>query len=288
MGATAEIGIIGGSGIYEIEGVRKLDEVAVTTPYGDPSDRILIAEVSGKRVAFLPRHGRGHRYLPSEVPYRANLWALKSLGVREVAAFTAVGSLREELPPRQFVVPDQVIDKTFRRPGTFFGEGLAAHVGFAEPFCPRLRRQCVAAARAAAIAVTDGGGFVCMEGPQFSTRGEATLHRSWGASLIGMTVMPEAKLAREAEICYASIALVTDYDCWREGEEAVNVEAVVATMTHNVAAAKQMLPGLIAAMGHPDGCHCQSALAGAIMTDLKLIPAATREKVKLLAGKYLG
>ncbi|HNW92549.1 MAG TPA: S-methyl-5'-thioadenosine phosphorylase [bacterium] len=283
---TASIGVIGGSGIYEIDGVKKLGEVKLTTPFGAPSDSIAVCEIAGKRVAFLPRHARGHRILPSEVNTRANMWALKSLGVEQIIAFSAVGSLKAALPPRHFVVPDQVIDKTFRRPGTFYGDGVVAHVAFAHPFCDRLRRAAVAAAKAEKIAVTAGGTYVCMEGPQFSTRAESNLHRSWGAALIGMTCMPEAKLAREAEMCYAVIALVTDFDCWKEDEEHVTADAVVATMTHNVQAAKRMLPRLIAALDAAD-CSCRHALAGAIMSDPKRVPPATRKKLALLAGKYL-
>jgi len=287
MENKASIGVIGGSGIYEIEGIEKLEEVAVETPFGQPSDKISICKVGDQAVAFLPRHGRGHRILPSEVNSRANLWALKSLGVKEVIAFTAVGSLKEELPPRTFVIPDQVIDKTYLRPNTFYGNGLVVHVAFAEPFCTRLRQAYLGACQETGITVVEGGTYVCMEGPQFSTEAESNLHRTWGASLIGMTVMPEAKLAREAELCYAPVALVTDYDCWREEEEAVTAGAVMEVMKDNVDAAKRMLPAVLEKLGKPEGCPCQDALAGAIMTQAEQIPAEQRQKVAVLAGRYL-
>lgn len=284
--AKAQIGVIGGSGIYEIEGVKKIEEVKIATPYGDPSDSIVICDIAGRQTAFLPRHGRGHRLLPSEVNSRANMWALKSLGVEQVIAFSAVGSLKADLAPKHFVVPDQVIDKTFRRPGTFYGEGMVAHVAFGHPFCNRLRAAAVTAAQGEKIAVTAGGTYVCMEGPQFSTKAESNLHRSWGASLIGMTCMPEAKLAREAELCYAVIALVTDFDCWHEEEADVTAAAVMETMKHNVTAAKRMLPGLLAALPATVDCGCRHALEGAIMSDPAVVPAAMKDKTKLFTGRF--
>jgi 5'-methylthioadenosine phosphorylase len=284
--SKADIGIIGGSGIYDVDGVKKIEEIKIETPYGDPSDTFLICEIAGKRVAFLPRHGRGHRLLPSEVNSRANMWAFKFLGVRQVLAFSAVGSLKAELAPKQFVVPDQVIDKTFRRPGTYFGDGIVGHVAFGHPFCERLRKIAVDAAAKEEIAVTDGGLYICMEGPQFSTRAESLHHVPLGASLIGMTAMPEAKLAREAELCYSIVALVTDYDCWHEDLDHVTVGAVMETMKANIANAKKMLPGLIAALPASVDCKCRHALDGAIMTDPAVVPAAAKERTALLTSRF--
>lgn len=278
------IGIIGGSGIYDMEGLEILGERRVETPFGQPSAEILLASVKGKRVAFLPRHGKGHRFNPSEVPYRANVFALKSLGVRVIYSVSAVGSLREELAPRDFVLPDQIIDRTMRRPGTFF-DGMAVHVGFAEPFCRRLHDTVASAAKGLPLTLHRGGTYVCMEGPLFSTRAESELHRSWGASVIGMTAIPEAKLAREAEICYATVALVTDYDVWKD--EHVSVDAVLAVLKDNSTNAKKLLVRLIETTDTDAECGCHGALANTIMTSPNLVSNETRRSLAPLLGRYL-
>ncbi|MDP2952445.1 MAG: S-methyl-5'-thioadenosine phosphorylase, partial [Chloroflexota bacterium] len=239
--AHARIGVIGGSGLYEMEGLADIEEARVKTPFGDPSDTIVVGTLEGTRVAFLPRHGRGHRISPTRLPARANIYALKSLGVEWVISVSAVGSLKEEIRPLDLVVPDQLIDRTRSRVNSFFEDGPVVHVGFADPFCPVLSRSLYEAAREAGARVHRGGTYVVMEGPLFSTRAESDLYRSWGASVIGMTALPEAKLAREAEICYATLACATDYDCWREGHESVTIEMVIANLTQNVATAKQIL-----------------------------------------------
>ena len=278
------IGVIGGSGIYEMEGCEILGEKFVDTPYGAPSSEILLDSVKGKRVAFLPRHGKGHRYNPSEVNYRANIFALKKLGVKKVLSISAVGSLKEELEPRNFVLPEQIIDRTKSRPGTFY-DGMAVHVGFADPFCSALGDTVQEAAKGMEICIHRGGTYVCMEGPLFSTKAESELYRSWGASIIGMTAIPEAKLAREAEMCYATIALVTDYDVWKE--EHVSVETVVSVLQENSANAKQLLKKVIAELDPEQDCLCHSALKNAIMTDPSLISKETRTKLEALLSHYL-
>jgi 5'-methylthioadenosine phosphorylase len=287
------VGVIGGTGLGEALGGLAGGEVRrVSTPFGEPSGPITLGEVGGVPVALLARHGEGHTFNPSTVPYRANIHALKSLGVTHILASGAVGSLREEVAPRNLVIPDQVIDRTFRRPGTFFEE-LAVHVELANPFCPTLRNLLVKAGTGMPSRVHQGGTYVCMEGPQFSTRAESELHRAWGASLIGMTAMPEAKLAREAEICYALVALPTDYDCWKPHPASLDQAKLLEEILANVKVATQnavelvrrAIP-LVAQIDKP--CACQSALALALWTDKSKIPAATREKLKLLLGKYLG
>jgi 5'-methylthioadenosine phosphorylase len=283
---TTRIAVIGGSGLYEIDGVRFLDHVEVSTPYGNPSDRISIAEFGGERVAFLPRHGRGHRFLPSEVPSRANIWALKSLGVTQIISISAVGSLGEEYPPGSFALPDQLIDRTIRRPNSFFGDGAVGHVSFAEPFCPGMRERFAVVLSRIGYAFRNKGTLVCMEGPAFSSRAESLLHRSWGAHLIGMTALPEAKLAREAELCYATVAMVTDWDCWRGEGEGVTLEMVLATMRRNVQDIKRALPGLVEALADREDCPCQHAAASAIVTDPSLIPPETKQRLDLLYGRY--
>jgi 5'-methylthioadenosine phosphorylase len=283
---TTPIAVIGGSGLYEIDGVKVLEEAEVATPFGSPSDRISIAEISGFRVAFLPRHGRGHRFLPSEVPSRANLWALKSLGVTQVISISAVGSLAEACPPGTFVLPDQLIDRTFRRPNSFFGDGVVGHVSFAEPFCAGMRERIAAALSQIGHPLRDRATLVCMEGPAFSSRAESLLHRSWGAHLIGMTALPEARLAREAELCYATVAMVTDWDCWRGEEEGVTLDMVLATMRRNVDDIKRALPALVQALSGRNDCSCRHAAASAIITDPALVPAETRKRLELLYGRY--
>ena len=284
----ARMAVIGGSGLYELDGARAREQVEVPTPWGLPSDPIAIVEIAGEEVAFLPRHGRGHRYLPTEVPSRANIWALKSLGVEQILALSAVGSLTDRCAPGEFVLCDNLVDRTVRRPGTFFGEGIAGHVGFAHPFCERMR-----AAAAGVLALRrhphhTTGTYVCMEGPAFSTRAESELHRSWNAALIGMTALPEARLAREAEICYATLAMVTDYDCWKETGEHVSVEMVVATMKSNTEALKGMLPDLVSALRAGTDCPCRHAARDAIMTDPSLIPYDVKRRLSLFYGKYWG
>jgi 5'-methylthioadenosine phosphorylase len=287
------VGVIGGTGLGEALGVLGAGEIReIDTPFGRPSAPITLTEVGGVPVALLARHGDGHVRNPSTVPYRANIWALKSLGVTHILASGAVGSLKEEIAPRNLVIPDQVIDKTFRRAGTFFEE-LAVHVELALPFCPTLRNVLVRSATAMPTRVHQGGTYVCMEGPQFSTRAESELHRSWGASLIGMTAMPEAKLAREAEICYALVALPTDYDCWKPHPASLDQAKLIEEILGNVKVATQYAVELIrraivqiAAIDKP--CACQSALALAVWSDHARISPATREKLALLLGKYLG
>ncbi|MBI2974552.1 MAG: S-methyl-5'-thioadenosine phosphorylase [Deltaproteobacteria bacterium] len=279
------IGIIGGSGLYEIEGFRALDEKKVNTPFGEPSDAIIVGELNGRKVAFLPRHGKGHRFSPSTINYRANICALKMLGVEWIISVSAVGSLKEEIAPGDFVVVDQFIDRTKFRAQTFFDDGITAHVSFAHPVCSSLADVLYNSASSLGIKTHKGGTYVCMEGPAFSTRAESFLHRQWGADLIGMTGMPEAKLAREAEICYATIALSTDYDCWKE-EEHANVGAIVATIKKNVSNSKSVIRDVVAKIPEKRGCPCANALSGAIMTDLKTVPMNVKKKLEVIAGRY--
>ena len=286
--ADATIGVIGGTGLYRMDGLEEVEEVAVDTPFGSPSDVIVTGTLNGVGVAFLPRHGRGHRIIPSEIPARANVYALKSLGVQRVISVSAVGSLREEIPPLDMVVPDQLIDRTLGRPRTFFGDGLAAHVGMAEPFCEELRESLVRSAGRAGARVHDGGSLVVIEGPQFSTKAESHMYRSWGAAIIGMTALPEARLAREAELCYAVLACSTDYDCWHESEEPVTVEMVVANLMKNTAVSRAILADVLTADVAARGdCACGSAMENAIVTDRAAIPDEARERLSLLIGKYV-
>ncbi len=282
---TVEIGIIGGSGLYDIEGLRSLKEVTIRTPFGAPSDAIMLGELDGVRVAFLSRHGRGHRLNPSEINYRANIYALKSLGVRRVISVSAVGSMKEAIKPGDVIIPDQFIDLTKRRASTFFEGGIVAHVGFSEPVCPSLSAALLASARSVGATVHQGGVYLCIEGPQFSTKGESRLYRQWGVSVIGMTNLPEAKLAREAELCYATVALATDYDCWHETEEAVTVEAILATLHQNVALAKRLLRATMGSVSAAPGCGCQQALQNAIITVPERMPAARRRQLALLMDR---
>jgi 5'-methylthioadenosine phosphorylase len=282
---SAKVGVIGGSGFYEL--LDNAREVALDTPFGAPSDSFFLGEIGSVPVAFLPRHGRGHTILPSEVNFRANIWGLKKLGVSHVLSATAVGSLREELEPRHIVVPDQLFDRTKARPSTFFGEGVVVHVGFADPFCAHLSAKVVEQGRAVGATVHDKGTYVCMEGPQFSTRAESHAYRQLGFDIIGMTNLQEAKLAREAELCYATMALVTDYDCWRESEEAVTIDQVLSTMRANVATAQAIVRGVIPALDLERDCSCRHAVESAIITAPKLIPQATKDKLDLLIGRYV-
>ena len=280
------LGFIGGSGLYDMEGLANRHEVEIDTPFGEPSDSVIIGDLDGVDVAFLPRHGRGHRISPSELPVRANIFAMKQIGVQRLVSISAVGSLREELKPLDLVVPDQIIDRTRERPSTFFGDGLVAHVGFADPFCPTLRHHAVEAA-AGETDVHDGGTYVVMEGPQFSTRAESEMHRSWGASVIGMTALPEAKLAREAEMCYVTLAFVTDYDVWHEAEEDVSVELVVQNLMQNVRTAQTIVRRMASTAIETASCGCDRALENAIITSRNLIPLETRMRLGLLVDKYL-
>jgi len=294
---NADIAIIGGTGLEAIAGARLVDEREITTPFGAPSDRVALWEIAAegataprpgarRLVAFLPRHGRGHQLLPSEVPSRANIWALKSLGVRQVLAFSTVGSLRQEYRPGDFVVCDQVIDRTHGRPGTFFGEGVVGHISFAEPYCARVRGAIAAVLSADGRPFHRHGTLVVMEGPAFSTRAESRLHSSWSADLIGMTALPEARLAREAEMCYATIAMVTDYDSWNEAEEAVSQQGIEAVMQSNGERARQLVPALVDAVAGAGECPCFTAAQGAIITAPAAIPLDARRKLELFYGKY--
>jgi 5'-methylthioadenosine phosphorylase len=278
--------VIGGSGLYDLDELADVERVRLDTPFGDPSDEYVIGTLAGVRVAFLPRHGRGHRVLPSELNFRANVHGMKQLGIGFLLSVGAVGSLRGEIAPGHVVVPDQFIDRTFSRTSTFFGDGVVAHVQFGDPVCPALAGVADEAARGAGARVHTGGTYVCMEGPQFSTRAESNLYRSWGAAVIGMTNLQEAKLAREAELCFASLALCTDYDCWHEEEAEVDINAVLAVLRANAALAAQTVARVAASLPSED-CACRRALATAIVTDRAAIPARTRERLQLIAGKYL-
>jgi 5'-methylthioadenosine phosphorylase len=284
---TAQIGIIGGSGLYDMAELTDREQHILTTPFGDPSGPYTIATLRGKRVAFLARHGDGHRLMPSELNFRANIFGFKLLGVEAIISASAVGSLREELRPLDIVFPDQFIDRTFNRIATFFGSGLVAHVGFAHPFCEPLRSMTAAAAERAGAHVHRGGTYVCMEGPQFSTLAESNLYRSWGAHIIGMTNLQEAKLAREAEICYTTMALVTDYDCWHPDHDAVTVEMIIGNLTQNAKTAQQVIAEAVGAYAGRPSCHCSSALSTAIITRPDAIPAATKRDLAPLIGKYV-
>ena len=288
-GAPVRLGVIGGSGLYALAGLEQAREVRCETPWGAPSDALLVGTLAGRPAAFLARHGRGHRLIPSEINFRANIFALKTLGVERILSASAVGSLREDVHPRDVVVPDQFLDRTRGRPSTFFGGGVAAHVGFADPVCPELRALLGRAAREAGATVHDGGTYVCMEGPAFSTRAESRLYRSWGADVIGMTNLQEAKLAREAEICYATLALVTDYDCWHEEEEDVTVEALLANLQANAQLAAAALRACAVALpDRREACTCGDALAMAIITSREAIPAETRERLGPILARHLG
>jgi 5'-methylthioadenosine phosphorylase len=280
------IGIIGGSGLYELDGMTDVRWRRVRTPFGDPSDEFCTGLFDGRRVIFLPRHGRGHRLTPTELNFRANVWGLKWLGAEWVVSVSAVGSMKEDIRPLDLVVPDQFFDLTRRRIGSFFGDGIVAHVGMAEPVCSQLAGVLDKAARATGATVHRGGTYLCIEGPQFSTKAESRIYRSWGVDVIGMTNMPEAKLAREAELCYATLALATDYDVWHDGHDAVTVEAVVANLLKNVATAKEVLRGVIPVIGGPRTCECPSLLKNAVITSPAAFPLATRRRLELLIGKY--
>jgi len=283
----AKIGVIGGSGLYDIKGLTEIQEVSLETPFGKPSDNITIGRLGGMGIAFLPRHGRGHRISPTEVPYRANIYALKWLGVEWLISVNACGSFRQEIKPGNLVIPDQLIDRTRSRVSTFFSGGIVVHVPFAEPFCPVLSEILLKAAQEGGVTIHAKGTYVAMEGPAFSTRAESRLYRSWGADIIGMTILPEAKLAREAEMCYASIACVSDYDSWQERSEPVTAEVIIDIMHKNVDAAKKIIKLAVARIPEKRGCECASALKTAIVTNPKLIPPDMKKHLHLLIGKYI-
>jgi 5'-methylthioadenosine phosphorylase len=283
----ARIGIIGGSGLYELEGMSHVKEVRISTPFGDPSDAIKLGDIEGVRSAFLPRHGVGHRFSPSELPSKANIYALKSLGVEYIIAISTVGSLKEKIKPTDIVIPDQIIDRTFLRPDTFFGNGIVGHVAFADPYCPVLSDLLYDAVHKTGTRAHDGGTCIVMEGPQFSTRAESELYRSWGADVILMTALPEAKLAREAEICYGMMAIVTDYDCWNEVSETVSVEMVVSNLRKSLVVAKKALRHAITNLPSDKTCVCSHALENAIITDPKLITDKIKADLGIIISKYI-
>jgi len=281
------IGVIGGSGLYDMPGLHNVERRRLATPFGEPSDEYVCGELGGVRLIFLPRHGRGHCLLPSELNYRANIYGMKKLGADWIIGVGAVGSLREHIEPGHLVVPDQLIDRTFRRPSTFFGNGVVAHVAFADPFCPVLGKTLIAAAQASGATVHLGGTYLCMEGPQFSTRAESHLYRQWGADVIGMTNLQEAKLAREAEICFATLALATDYDCWHETEADVVIGDILKILTDNVLKAQRVIAATVAQLPEARSCACARALEHAIITDRSMISEAAKRDLDLLIGKYL-
>ncbi len=283
----AKIAVIGGSGLYDIEGMENIEEVDINTPFGKPSDKIVVGKLEGTGIAFLPRHGRGHRILPTEVPYRANIYALKSIGVERIIGINSVGSLKEDFKPNDLLIPDQLIDRTRQRASTFFGEGIVAHIPFGEPFCPSLSQLVYGAAKDAGATAHQGGTYVVMEGPAFSTKAESLLYRSWGADVIGMTALPEAKLAREAEICYAVIACITDYDCWRRGHDAVTAEMIIGRLRQNIDAARRIIKLAVQKVPTKRDCDCATALSMALITAPDVMPEAQKKKLDLLIGKYL-
>jgi len=283
----ARVGIIGGSGLYDMEGLEDPKWVSVDTPYGKPSDEYLTAELSGVRIAFLPRHGRGHKLLPSELNYRANIYGMKSLGVEYILSVSAVGSLREEIKPLDFLIPDQYVDRTNQsRKTTFFGDGIVAHIGFANPSCDILNKLIYQAGKTLGLNMHEKGTYLNMEGPAFSTKAESNLYRSWGMDVIGMTNMPEARCAREAEICYSTLAMITDYDCWHDSED-VSIDMIIQNLLKNVENAKKILKEVIPAIPQTRDCICSYALKEAIITDKDLIPEDTKKKLDIIIGKYL-
>jgi 5'-methylthioadenosine phosphorylase len=285
--ATSIIGVIGGSGLYQMDGLKGVREIDVKTPFGQPSDRLIRGQLNRAELVFLPRHGKGHRWLPTEVNFRANIFALKKLGVERIISISAVGSLRENIAPGHLVVPDQFIDRTTQRPSTFFGKGLVAHVSLADPFCRELSSVLVHAAESEGATVHAGGIYVCMEGPQFSTRAESHLYRSWGAHVIGMTNLQEAKLAREAEICFGTLALATDYDCWNEQAGDVEIDHVLAVLKRNVDLAQRTIRRAAAELAQERSCACRSALKDAIITERSRIPKKVKTALRPIIGKYL-
>ena len=282
--ASARIAVIGGSGLYEMPGLMNVEEIVATTPFGSPSDSLFVGELDGIFIAFLPRHGRGHRLNPSEVPSKANIYALKALGVRQIISVSAVGSLQERIHPLDMVVPDQLVDRTHGRPSTFFENGVVAHISFAEPFCPVMRSLLVEELNKTDSAVHDGGTYVVIEGPSFSTMAESKIYRSWEASIIGMTALPEAKLAREAGICYTTLACVTDYDVWHETHDAVTVEMVLANLQRNVAVAQDLISKVVNRLPLRRTCGCTTALSNALITSPDHMSTSTKECLKVIAG----
>ncbi len=287
MSETQVVGVIGGSGLYAMEDLEDVREISLSTPFGEPSDAFVTGRLDGVSMAFLPRHGRGHRILPSEINFRANIWGMKRLGVTRILSVSAVGSMREDIAPGHFVVIDQFFDRTRHREDTFFGDGVVAHVLFADPVCEDLRRVLLEASRSAGVVVHDGGTYLNMEGPQFSTRAESKVYRSWGMDVIGMTNLQEAKLAREAEICYATVAMSTDYDCWHESHDDVTIEAILAVMAANVGNAKNVIRASVPALSRARTCACGRALEHAIMTAPDRIDGEARDRLGLFIGKYL-
>jgi 5'-methylthioadenosine phosphorylase len=281
------IGIIGGSGLYDMSELTERSEIGVETPFGSPSDNLILGTLSGKRVAFLSRHGRGHRYMPSELNFRANVYAMKSLGVERILSVSAVGSLREDIAPLDIVLPDQFVDRTRGRVSTFFGDGLVAHIAFSDPVCPDLLSQVHKASQKCGTGAKKGGTYLCIEGPAFSTRAESNLYRKWGMDIIGMTNLQEAKLAREAEICYVTIALVTDYDCWHESHETVSAEMILDNLQQNSRTAQLILSQTVADMNLDRSCQCGEVLKYALITDKQMVDAETRKRLECIAGKYL-
>jgi 5'-methylthioadenosine phosphorylase len=285
--SEAKVGIIGGSGLYDMEGMTGMQKVKPNTPFGEPSDAIVLGNLGGVRVAFLPRHGEGHRISPGELPAKANIYALKSLGVERIIAVSAVGSLKEEIAPLDIFIPDQLIDATKGRASTFFADGIVGHVPFAEPFCPALSQLSFEASTKAGAKVHKGGTYLVVEGPQFSTRAESQLSCSWGVDVVGMTASPEAKLAREAEMCYATLAIVTDYDCWHPGHKSVTAEMILTNLRKGVDTVKRALKLLLPSIPERRDCACASALKYAVVTDTKYVPEGKRKELELLIGKYL-
>jgi len=283
----ADIGVIGGTGLYDIKGLTDIEEVNIDTPFGKPSDTITVGRLERVRIAFLPRHGKGHRISPTEVPSRANIHALKSLGVEHIIAICSVGSFKKEINPGDLLIPDQIIDRTRKRIDSFFGEGIVAHVAFADPFCPVLSQILLETSQEVGASVHPKGTFVVMEGPAFSTRAESQLYRSWGADIIGMTALPEAKLAREAEICYAVICCVTDYDSWWHSAEPITIDIILNTMRHNIDTAKNIIRLAVSRITKKRDCGCATALENAIVTTPEMIPLEQKKKLNLLTGKYL-
>jgi 5'-methylthioadenosine phosphorylase len=285
----AQIGIIGGSGLYEMEGFTDVREVAVETPFGSPSDRFMVGVLEGRRVAFLPRHGRGHRILPNELNFQANIFALKVLGAEWILSVSAVGSLKEKYAPLHMVIPDQFVDRTVQRKSTFFGRGLVAHVAFAHPFCPDLSKRMAESCREAGATFHVGGAYLCIEGPHFSTRAESELYRSWGMDVIGMTNLTEAKLAREAEICYSTLAMVTDYDCWHPDHDSVTAEYVIGNLGKNAATAKAVLRAAVRRLpeGTPRECECAHALRSALVTPPHLVPESVKKDLAPIVARYV-
>ncbi|OHB90710.1 MAG: methylthioadenosine phosphorylase [Planctomycetes bacterium RIFCSPHIGHO2_12_FULL_52_36] len=282
------IGIIGGSGLYDIEGIKDVQKVEIDTPFGRPSDAFTIGKLAGREVVFLPRHGAGHTIIPTQLPFRANIYGMKKLGVEQIIAVSAVGSMKEEIRPLDIVIPDQFFDRTKARVDTFFGDGVVAHVGMADPVCAGVAEALHRATKQVGVRVHKGGTYVCMEGPQFSTRAESLVYRQLGVSVIGMTNLQEAKLAREAEICYATLALSTDYDCWHVGEEAVTVEMIIANLKKNIENAKKIIKVTIPELPKVRNCPCSTALKNAIITRPEAIPQERRKELELIIGKYLG